>query len=418
MQIEQLTQGIQAKFDQKRLVFWYDPELSFQIELSQLALDNVVIVDMGQESVLEIKKRIELDQPEQRFLLYFPYIEPEPERDWMLDIRLYSEQFYADHSSILLAELGINRMALRSHIHQRQSFFARKQRLAHLKKWVTENEDEVSLDRKMIAVLVKADSAAITDILLSLLKQFGQSLDDTTDIEMPLINQLIKYNLDSSFWSLLAEHYRYENPTPTFADFVLKLFCTDLWSQIDADDRDWLLNNVLKTASGRATALAFMASWRDSRNFSECYGHISKGLENQLEVGRKCSHYPPSQLMACETFEAIEQIIIRGLVQDLLDNGHKHDRVAFEGIVSHRLGCHWSHPTSLNGNEYTALYQSIHHAEILFNLQEKYVDGFHYDNAIAMYKAYETQLYQFDQSYRLFNEYVHAVQLISIAAAK
>jgi uncharacterized protein (TIGR02687 family) len=411
MQIEQLTQGIQAKFNQSRLVFWYDPELSFQEELSQLSLDDTVILDMGQESVLEVKKRIELDQPEQPFLLYFPYIEPESERDWMLDIRLYSEQFYADHSSMLLAELGIGRMALRAHIHQRQRFFASKQRLASLKKWVTENEDEVSLDRKMIAVVVKADSASITDSLLSLLNQYANHFGNASaGVELPLMTELVKYNLDKAFWSLLTEHFSYDHVEPTFADFVLKLFCTDLWNHIDADDRDWLLNNVLKTASGRATALAFMTSWRDSRHFSEGYSQISHALSRQLEVDRKCTHYHPVKLKACETFETIEQIIIRGLVHELLDSSQKSDRIAFDGIVTHRLGCHWSHPTSPNGKEYNALYHAIHHAERLFYLRTQYVDGFHYDSAIVMYKAYEKELFQFDQSYRLFNEHVHAVQ--------
>jgi hypothetical protein len=30
MQTEQLQQGISAKFEQSRLVFWYDPEQSFK----------------------------------------------------------------------------------------------------------------------------------------------------------------------------------------------------------------------------------------------------------------------------------------------------------------------------------------------------------------------------------------------------
>ncbi len=410
MQLEQLIQGIEAKFEQSRLVFWYDPEESFHEELPQLMVDGVAVIDMSQESALEIKKRIELDQMDQKFLLYFPQAEPEPEHDWMLDVRLYSEQFFADHSSMLLNELGIGTMSLRAHIRQRQSFFASKQRLAGLKKWITENEDEQSLDRKMIAVAVKADSASIGDILLSLLRQYADVLvSNASGSEMPLMNQLHKFNLQTAFWALLAESYAYDVAEPTFADFVLKLFCTDLWSQVEAADRDWLLNNVLKTASGRATALAFMVSWRDSRNFSRYYGDISQVLGQQLEVGSQCAHYQAEQLAECETFESIEQIIIRSLVSDLLDSSKTHDRVIFEQIISHRLASHWSHPTTKNGKQYTAIYKAIRHAELLMYLRTQYLDGFHYDSTEIMYKAYTTELYQFEQSYRLFNEYVHAI---------
>jgi len=123
MQIEQLTKGIEAKFSKSRLVFWYDPEQSFAEEISAIVIENVTLLDMSDVSVFETKKRIELDEPANKFLLYFPYGEPEAERDWLLDIRLYSEQFFADASSMLLNELGIPKMALRGHIRLRESFF-------------------------------------------------------------------------------------------------------------------------------------------------------------------------------------------------------------------------------------------------------------------------------------------------------
>jgi hypothetical protein len=248
---------------------------------------------MGNESVLAVKKRIEVDEREAKFLIYFPSAEPEPDRDWLLDVRLYSEQFFADHSSMLLNELGIPKMALRTHIRKRQSFFANKQRISGLKKWVTENEDELSLDRKMMAVVVKADSASLSDILLGLLRAYSTALDAPAagadgsyedeslgqpDAFKQVWSQLGKFDLETSLWAYLSEGFGYTVEEPTFSDFVLKLFCTEFWSQIEGVERDWLLNNVLKSASGRATALAFMVSWRDSRSFAAYYESISKVL--------------------------------------------------------------------------------------------------------------------------------------------
>jgi hypothetical protein len=43
------------------------------------------------------------------------------------------------------------------------------------------------------------------------------------------------------------------------------------------------------------------------------------------------------------------------------------------------------------------------------DLCQQYVDGFHYDSAKAMYSAYVSELYLFDQAYRLFNENVATV---------
>lgn len=163
--------GILAKFTQHRIVFWHDPEQSFQSDLPNLVLDGITVLDMQGRSLFETKKRIELDEPQQRFCC-ISRMSAEPEKDWLLDMRLYSEQFFADASSMLLHELGIPKMALRTHLRERQSFFNKKNTAA-LKRLVTENEDELSLDHKMMAVLLKADSAELADILLSLLKDYA-----------------------------------------------------------------------------------------------------------------------------------------------------------------------------------------------------------------------------------------------------
>lgn len=414
MDSAQLQQGIAAKFgtgtDQGcRLLFWYDPEQSFKDAIPELDLPDITVLDMTDVSIFETKKRIELDEPQTRFLLYFPYAEPSPDNDWFLDIRLYSEQFFADASSMMLTELGINQMALRAHILKRQTFFASKQRVSSLKRLVTENEDDTSLDRKMLAVVVKADSAALNDSVLSLLKDYALGLDAEAG-ESALIESLTKFELMDALWKGLAETFGYDAQKPSLADFVLKLFCTELWSQIEGGDRDWLLNNVLKSPSGRATAVAFMAGWRDSRSYAEYHDSLSGLLAQKLEIAQKCAKYLPQQLAECKGFEAVEQAIIRGLVSDLTGNAKGVDRSQFESLLSRRLLGHWC----LSRKEYAAIYDALRNAELLMHLRQQYVDGFHYDSCKAMYQAYCQELYQFDQAYRLFNE--HALTVASKGA--
>jgi len=403
MQIDQLVKGIEAKFNQHRIVFWNDPDQSFQEEISSLTIEGVKVLDMSAESLLEVKKRIELDEPATRFLLYLPDSELEPERDCLLDIRLYSGEFYADASSMLLNELGITKMALRDHIRKRQRFFTNKQRFTGLKRFVTENEDAESLDRKMIAVVAKADSSSLNDILLRLMSDYAESL--LSGDAAKLTKQLDKFDLTAALWSEIEHSIGYKAAEPTVADFVLQLFCTELWSQIEATDKDWLLNNVLKTPSGKATALAFMSSWRDSRSYADSHDVISKFIAGQLEVETRCGHYKPEQILECETFEVIEQAIIRGLVNSLLDSSIKVDRAEFNAVLSRRLNSHWC----LTNGDYVAAYEALRNAELLLHLRQEFDDGFHYDSAKAMYAAYTNELYQFDQAYRLFNDHVHTL---------
>lgn len=92
------------------------------------------------------QKRLEIDEPEQKFLLYFTCEAPAREQDWLLDIRLYSTEFHADYAAITLNSLGIPQLGLREHIQLRKAFFTVK-RTQILKGWVTERETENSLDK-------------------------------------------------------------------------------------------------------------------------------------------------------------------------------------------------------------------------------------------------------------------------------
>ena len=416
MQIDQLQKGLESKFAESRIVFWYDPEQSFAESLTELTLAGVQPVNVAQQSLLALKKRIELDEPETQFLLYCPYEEPVAEKDWLLDIRLYSEQFFADTSSILLNELGITRMSLRGHLRQRNAFFGSKKRLEGLRKWVTEDEDEHSLDRKMIAVLAKADSASLTDIILKLMDEYagsgqesGQESDQAGD-SLPLLEQLDKYELTPTLWAYLATAYGYDSESPSWPEFTRKLFCTELWAQVDTPDKDWLLSNVLRTASGRSNAMALLVGWRDRRAYAPSHDNIAAFLGQQLDIATRCGNYAPEALLECETFEAIEQAIIRGLVRNLLDSSARLDRSRFEEALSKRMTGHWCQTNP----KYRSIYDALKAAELLLHLRQEYVDGFHYDSAKAMYAAYTSDLYRFDQAYRLFNE--HADSLFSKGA--
>ena len=90
------------------------------------------------------------------------------------------------------------------------------------------------------------------------------------------------------------------------------------------------------------------------------------------------------------------------MVETLLDSSIALDRVEFDSIISTRLASHWS----LSNPAYTSFYQALRSAEMLIYLRNLYVDGFHFDSAKSMYDAYVSDIYQFDQAYRLFNEHV------------
>ena len=145
MQFKELESGLRQKFTDNRIVFWHDPEQRFTDSLNELDLDNVVLLDMRGISVLATKKRLEIDEPEQKFLLYFTREVPALEQDWLLDIRLYSTEFHADYAAITLNSLGIPQLGLCEHIQLRKAFFTVK-RTQIVKGWLP------SANRKSLSI--------------------------------------------------------------------------------------------------------------------------------------------------------------------------------------------------------------------------------------------------------------------------
>ncbi|EBI7787448.1 BREX-1 system phosphatase PglZ type A [Salmonella enterica] len=400
MQNQEFIAGLKAKFAEHRIVFWHDPDKRFLEELDNLELENVTLLDMTDQSQLAVKKRIEIDEPEQQFLLWFPHDAPPKEFDWLLDIRLYSTEFHADFAAITLNTLGIPQLGLREHIQRRKAFFSTK-RLSALKGLVTEQENEASLDKKMVAVIAGVKTAKTEEILFSLITQYvNQQKDDDSDQENTLA-MLKRHDLEGVLWDILNQEMGYQAEHPTLENLILKLFCTDLSAQADPQKREWLEKNVLATPSGRASALAFMVTWRADRRYKEAYDYCAQQMQDALRPEDQYRLSSPYDLHECETTLSIEQTIIHALVTQLLEESTTLDREAFKKLLSERQSKYWCQTRQ----EYCAIYDALRQAERLLNLRNRHIDGFHYQDSATFWKAYCEELFRFDQAYRLFNEY-------------
>lgn len=400
LQNQEFIAGLKAKFAEHRIVFWHDPDKRFLEELDNLELENVTLLDMTDQSQLAVKKRIEIDEPEQQFLLWFPHDAPPKEFDWLLDIRLYSTEFHADFAAITLNTLGIPQLGLREHIQRRKAFFSTK-RLSALKGLVTEQENEASLDKKMVAVIAGVKTATTEEILFSLITQYvNQQKDDDSYLENTLA-MLKRHDLEGVLWDILNQEMGYQAEHPTLENLILKLFCTDLSAQADPQKREWLEKNVLATPSGRASALAFMVTWRADRRYKEAYDYCAQQMQDALRPEDQYRLSSPYDLHECETTLSIEQTIIHALVTQLLEESTTLDREAFKKLLSERQSKYWCQTRQ----EYCAIYDALRQAERLLNLRNRHIDGFHYQDSATFWKAYCEELFRFDQAYRLFNEY-------------
>jgi hypothetical protein len=214
--------------EKQRIVFWNDPECEFKNVLPYLLLENVTVLRLDETGALAVKLRVERDDPAGRYLLYSPTEEPDYERDWLLDIRLYSRSFRADRASILLDELGLANQYLRQHIADRRKFFDNKERFQKLKVMVRTGDTGPDLDCKMIAVVAKADQPELFNILCTLFHSYtdsGKEIDlDASSSTWALLE---KFELDAPFWEMVKTTFWYAEEAPSLKKLLIRLFVTD-----------------------------------------------------------------------------------------------------------------------------------------------------------------------------------------------
>jgi uncharacterized protein (TIGR02687 family) len=416
MDIKQISDTLNRIFTEKnkRIIFWYDGEREFDEILPSLELNGAAILRMDAHSALELKIKLEIDDPVGKYLLYAPWHEPPPEDDWLFDIRLYSYTFLADTASITLKELDLNHQSIRPYIHTRKAFFSSQDRMNRLKKWVAADDLEDEIDLKMLAVITRAGQPEPFSILMKLFDSFCQKGKfDIQETSRPWM-EIEKLDLMPFFWKILSQTFGYVNTdTPSLIDFLLRVFVTDFANAIKADPPSSISHFIIPNSTQAMNSSVFLSQWRSNTNHFKNYNAISQFAESRLKINELLSSIDASTLDEIMTFEAVERRIISGIRDQLIansENGYPEMREA----IKHRLDGHWATTTleeDSSGNLYRTTYHAMLSAIDLFELRKKYDAGFSYPSAEAMLTAYTRELFLFDQLYRKFHEFSNKADL-------
>jgi uncharacterized protein (TIGR02687 family) len=410
MDIKQISDTLNRLFTEKnkRIIFWYDGEKEFDEILPSLELNGAAILRMDAHSALELKIKLEIDDPAGKYLLYAPWHEPPPEDDWLFDIRLYSYTFLADTASITLKELNLNHQSVRPYIQTRKAFFKSQDRLNRLKKWVAADDQEDEIDLKMLAVITRADQPEPFSILMKLFDSFCQKGKfDTEETSKPWM-EIEKLDLMPFFWKILNQTFGYVNTdTPSLTDFLLRVFVTDFANAIKADPPSSISHFIIPNPTQAMNSSVFLSQWRSNTNHFKNYNVISQFAGSRLKIDELLSSIDASALDEIMTFEAVERRIISGIRDQLIANS-ENGYLEMQEVIKRRLDGYWT-TTSLeedsSGNPYRTTYHAMLSAIDLFELRKKYDAGFSCPSAEAMLAAYTRELFLFDQLYRKFHEF-------------
>lgn len=414
MDLKKINEKLTELFIKHRIVFWNDTNAEFKDDLSGCLPPGAEIIYPERIGQFKTKVILEIENPKGKFLVYSASSEPRVEEDWLLDIRLYGYQFRADSASMIVEELGLQHLHLREHIAKRIKFFSSKQRCTKLQAIIASTDMEKEIDRKLLAVLAKAENDRFFDIIHAIYDSFP--FDQGLDAVPEAFAAIEKMDMADVFWFFVQEAFGYESEKPSLRHLLTCLFISDL----DLSLGDRLCQNVRQfiLPSGFArNAAVCMSEWRDSIKMTESYDRLSEMVAEALGIERylrEITLNTPDEINVFKdavTFSATEKISAGAIKAYILSHETTIDKDFVISFCRHRQALHWSNKR-LSGEivpreSFWAVHEALIAATEFMSKKLLFPNGFVYTTARDVFEAYTQELYLFDRYYRLFYEHTY-----------
>ena len=364
-----ITEALAERFEDNRVIFWYDEKSSFTEDFQQMNLENVEKVQV-QGNEFEVKYRINKVSPQSKFLLYFTSERPKNEDNWLLDMELAHYVFRTEQEAMFLQEIGLD-YHFKELITEHIDFFKNKDRRLKLKDLLEKDDQHHEIRMKMLAVVFNAAEPRLTTFLHV---QASAFCDKNEKFERDLLN----YNLHDFYWKEIKKRYKYRSETVSIYDFLLEVFNDNF-------------------VFGKKTNLAkdsrlLLSAWRDSILYREFFGLISDKIAEDIGVENKLNQATINDIIHDELFKLSDYKIIHELSQLIDSEGISHEKIV--GYVKLRENKFWY-------QEFSDLYQSLVFASALITMVRK-VSNTQYETIKQGIADYANNLYEVDYLYRKF----------------
>ena len=376
------------EFHKRRIIFWHDEDGEFADQVNELALTGVSIVKLTGNNNFAVKKLLAADDLTSDYLIYDPLAyEKDHKDDWLLDIKLYSEEFRADLVSIQMDELSVEpSSAMRKTIKLYAKFLDNKERKAKLRKIGRTYQTPLQLHTDIMAVLCGLNGGSAQDVIIALL---SAGLDKENNA--PLAN-IEKFGNIEAFWQLVQKYTGFVKADDRpLSDLAAHILITAISQTMPASSLRGLERFVADSC--KAYCYQLVHEWQRSDG-SEDLIEICRHVEQELRLADRFDKIEISLLLKSDTFPAINESILKRFYAEIGEQVIKTDAI-FETVENRR--------TSGWYNLTVDYFESLYYIGKLQEFYLAHIDGFHLVEPAKIWKLYTTDAYQMDSHYRHFH---------------
>ena len=338
MNIKQIIDRLNAEFtgDTRKLVFWYDDNGEFVEDMQNVELNNAKVYCLQPDNQFATKLFLERQDTTTNYLVYAPFPKPDVRDNHLEDTLLYSRRFFADRASLLSVDLGIDEK-YKPIIEKHIKFFANKERTQRFYDLEIENFNEENIITGLLSAICRTRTCSFEEVIRVM-------LTDSELTDNKFLSEVEKYGLLDDFWKLCEQHFGYTDVKPTLEKLVVTMFVTYTAKYIGGElPKPWKVFLSYKAGN----IIAFMDNLMNNILYRGRYDELSAHVASGLNVQKAFSDYSPDDLVNCDTFLAIDQILIKWIVERLLteDVGAALDGLTIPQICEKRSKMHFGEKT-------------------------------------------------------------------------
>ena len=396
MDTEKILQDLTARFaaplpefHKRRLIFWRDEEREFADQLMEIQLKlPVKFAQLNGLNNFEIKKLLEYDDPESSYLIYDPVSYTRQEDDWLLNLRLISEEFRSDLIAVWMNEMQLeNTAAIRQTVKEYRKFFNakdRREKFAAHNKYLT---DPGKIYRAILAVLSGSNTTIPKDILRAVLSQ-GVDHDQNA-----IYQRFRDYSIDQFFWDLM-KGIGYYAEDPNLKDFMQYLVLTATAKTLPVEHLIGL--DQIYSAHNQYQSICYdiLSDWLHDSKVRAVMFDMIRDVERDLHLSNRIAKAPLDDLMQTEYLPCIDEGILLQLLHGICDNSILPEDA--KNIVEKRRTMVWH---DLSAEYFNGIWQSA-------EMQIFYKDhshGFHTVDPKQLWQDYTKDYFRMDTYYRKFH---------------
>ena len=369
----QLQHLIDTRFapDERKLIFWFDPNRTFQKAFRRIKLEGFTKVGLTESNEISTKIWLETEGIDKNAVIYCPFEERPPKEDPLRDLVHQGQRFAADQVSLLMLRLDLTNPECHSVLSALPDDFFLKEKawFKKLSPMLFRTMTGEELRKAMLFSLAGVSHLdAFHDVLIALFEE-GPEFGALWRIWQA-------YNkLDGIFWALMKNEFGCSKCTHIW-EIAANLFISAWAGKSD-------ISNVYGTwvTSQPNQALAFIKYWRQQSLVS--FNAFAEIVQKQLHIEEHLDTIRVENWAFSDVLPLFENLRLRKVIQCQLGDHMKEARVWLEN-------CSFSDSTSI---------RLLRSSQSFFEAKAHFLDD---SRKSPFYQAYTDSHYRVDQCYRWF----------------